>query len=456
MKKKILESILFNKIEWLKIIKKKKPLHNFMHLIKKTNNNFKNSLKNNFPAFIFEIKKTSPSLGKICKNFNIHKIVNSYNKYASAISVITEEKYFHGNIKYLKKVRKNTNLPILCKDFFIDDYQIYLSRYYGADAILLILSILNNYQYKRFSRIAKSMNLKILTEINNVKELNRAIFLNAEIIGINNRNLNDFSININTTKILSPLIPKNKIIISESGIKNNIIVNELKKYVNGFLIGSSVMSENNINLKIKKIIFGNNKICGLIKKKDAEISEKNGAIYGGLIFVKSSKRNISIKNAINIINYNFLKYIGVFQNEDFYKIKDITNKLNLHAVQLHGNENQKYINSLKSILNKNTKIWKAVCIKNDLPNYKFDNVDKIIFDNYVPGSGNSFNWSILNNINLKNIFLSGGINIKNFHNALKFKPYGLDFNSGVEKNGIKNHNKIKKLFNKIKTTLIKN
>lgn len=139
-------------------------------------------------------------------------------------------------------MRNNVYQPILCKDFFIDSYQVYLARYYKADAILLMLSILDNKQYMMLYNIAKELNMEVLTEVNNTTELHRAIQLNALIIGINNRNLHDLSIDLNRTKILSPLI-KNRIIISESGITENAQIKELSKMVHGFLIGSSLMSK---------------------------------------------------------------------------------------------------------------------------------------------------------------------------------------------------------------------
>ncbi|WP_343154561.1 bifunctional indole-3-glycerol-phosphate synthase TrpC/phosphoribosylanthranilate isomerase TrpF [Buchnera aphidicola (Pseudoregma panicola)] len=455
MNKNFLKNILYHKKEHIKTIKKKFPLKSFKHFIKKTELNFKNSFSKKEISFILEIKRSSPSLGVICKNFNIQKIVNCYNKYASSISVVTEEKYFNGKLKYLKYVRKNTKLPILCKDFFIDDYQIYLSRFLGADAILLMLSILKDVEYIKFSKIAKSMNLGILTEVNNENEIERAINLKSEIFGINNRNLKDLSIDIKKTKKLSKFIPKNNIIISESGILNNKNVNYLKKYVNGFLIGSSIMSKNNIDLSVKKIIFGNNKICGITRKKDIIYSSDNGAIYIGIIFVKSSNRYVNYKNVEKLFYYSHIKYVGVFKNENIYKIKYISEKFNLYAIQLHGEENQEYINILRKILNKNINIWKAIGIKNSIPYINFKNIDYIVLDNTIPGSGKTFNWNLLKNINKKKIFLSGGINIKNLKKALNLKCHGLDLNSGLEKKvGIKDKKKIYKLFYTIKNNII--
>jgi indole-3-glycerol phosphate synthase/phosphoribosylanthranilate isomerase len=321
-----------------------------------------------------------------------------------------------------------------------------LARYYNADAILLMLSVLNDVQYIELSRIAKELNMGILTEINNLEELKRAIKLNASVIGINNRNLHDLSIDLNRTRSLSPLI-KNRIIISESGIKTHHQIKELSKIVNGFLIGSSLMRKKNLETDIKSLIIGDNKICGLTRIIDAKIVENCGAVYGGLIFAKNSLRKINKKIAKKIIFDNSLRFVGVFQNQDIETIIDIAEQLSLYAVQLHGSEDQDYINMLRRRLCKNIRIWKAFSIQSTLPLLNLNNVDKYIFDSGSGGTNRAFNWSILKGSILDNVILAGGINTNNFLIASQFNCSGLDFNSGVEKSpGIKDHKKINLIF----------
>lgn len=449
MHETILHKIIRDKANWIQNRKKKEPFEYIKNKINIKTRNFYDSLKNKNPCFILECKKASPSLGVIKKNFDLLEIANVYKRYASAVSVLTDEKYFYGNLKFINIIKNYLSQPILCKDFFIDPYQVYLARYYNADAILLMLSILNNEQYIVLSTIAKKLNMGILTEINNITELNRAIQLNAEIIGINNRNLHDLSIDLNRTRTLSSLI-KNKIIISESGITKNSQIKEFSKIVNGFLIGSSLMSKKNLAISTKSLIFGNNKICGLTRSIDAQASEKYGAIYGGLIFAENSPRKIAKNTAKNIVLRSNLKYIGVFQNQDINIILEIASELYLHAIQLHGNENQKYINVLRKKLSKNIKIWKAFSIQSKPPLLNWNNIDKYLFDSYSGGSNTSFNWSILKDCKLNNVILAGGININNCSLASQMNCAGLDFNSGVEVSpGIKDTKKIKLIFQKL-------
>ncbi|CAL4042987.1 bifunctional indole-3-glycerol-phosphate synthase TrpC/phosphoribosylanthranilate isomerase TrpF [Buchnera aphidicola] len=451
MQQTILQEIIKNKLIWLKINKKKQPLINFKNKIQKTNRNFYQSIKNVHPFFILECKQSSPSSGIIRKKFDIVDICHIYKKYASVISVLTDKQYFNGKLEFIPKVSAIVSQPILCKDFFIDPYQVYLARYYQADAILLMLSILSDQEYKVLSKIATDMNMGILTEVNNKIELNRAILLKAKVIGINNRNLHDFSIDLNRTKIMAPLIPNDIKIVSESGINNYSQIRELSKLVHGFLIGSSLMLQKDLDMAIRKMIMGDNKICGLTREKDAVISKRYGAIYGGLIFVKNSKRYINENVAIKIIDSANLNYVGVFRNEHISYILTLSKLLNLKAIQLHGNEDQNYINKLRVQLPYEIEIWKACGIKNISPNYNFKNVNYYIFDNSDGGSGKSFNWSILSNCNLSNVILAGGLNSKNCIFASKLGCAGLDFNSGVEDDfGKKNSKKIASVFHSLR------
>lgn len=163
-------------------------------------------------GFILECKKASPSKGLIRADFDPKAICQIYDKYAAAISVLTDEKYFQGKFEYLKIVTDTVNCPVLNKDFFVDVYQVYLARYYGADAILLMLSVLSDAQYIELASVAQQYNLAILTEISNDEERDRAITLNAKLIGINNRNLRDLSTDIARTFDYAPTLPRKSVV----------------------------------------------------------------------------------------------------------------------------------------------------------------------------------------------------------------------------------------------------
>ncbi|TDT71868.1 indole-3-glycerol phosphate synthase [Hypnocyclicus thermotrophus] len=210
--------------------------------------NFYNAMKKEGLSIIGEVKKASPSKGIIRESFNPIEIAKEYNNIVDAMSILTEENFFMGKAEYLKDISNNVDIPLLRKDFIIDPIQIYEAKYLGASAILLIVSILSDDEIKNFYSLAKELELDCLVEIHNLKELNRALNIDVDIIGINNRNLKDFSVSLNTTLELSQYIEKNKILISESGIFDKNDIKHLKKgNIDGILVGESFMKSSNIN-----------------------------------------------------------------------------------------------------------------------------------------------------------------------------------------------------------------
>ena len=447
----ILAKIVESKKKWLFAKKRTFPLNIFKDDVVKTDRNFYEALTSDKAVFILECKKGSPSKGVIRRKFDLDEISQVYKNYANAISILTDEEFFMGSFANLEIVRNQVDQPILCKDFMIDEYQVYLARYYKADAILLMLSVLSDELYKKLAKVANKLGMGIVTEVSNEGELHRAIALKAKVIGINNRNLRDLSIDLNTTRILAPKIPKGTIVISESGIYKNQEVRDLRKYVNGFLIGSSIMGERNLELAVRKIVYGFNKICGLTTIENAQKAYNAGAVYGGLIFVKESPRNIEFAMAKKIVGKVKLNYVGVFANANIKEIVDSSYSLKLNAVQLHGDENQEYINTLKSRLHKNCHIWKAYGVEKSMPEF-FENVDYHLLDTKIAGksggTGKAFDWELIKDA--KNIILSGGLNSNNIGKAIELKCSAYDLNSGVEsKPGEKDEQKLKRVFDRI-------
>ena len=226
----------------------------------KNNRNFKELIinsqdkKNN--NIIAEIKKASPSAGVIIKDYFPEIIAADYEKSGvGAISILTENTFFQGDLDHLSLINKKTNLPILRKDFIIDPYQILESKVYQADAILLIVSILSDNQIKDFINLAKQYRLDCLIETHTEEDLNRAINIGYPIIGINNRNLKNLSVNINNTLNLIKKIPKEFIVVTESGIKSRTDIDKYNDVgVFNFLIGESILKSPNINVKIREFL----------------------------------------------------------------------------------------------------------------------------------------------------------------------------------------------------------
>lgn len=207
-------------------------------------------------SLIAEIKRQSPSQGIIRQDFNVQGIAKDYQDASvQAISILTEEDFFSGSISYLNEVRNIVSIPILRKDFILEPYQIYESRYFGADAILLIADLLSREKLSQLMQIANDLGLDCLVELHTEKELKKVLQLGVPLIGINNRDLHTLEVDFKTTQRLFPLIPKEKIVVVESGIKSHQDVLFLKILgVSAVLIGEAFMEAEDIKEKVKDLM----------------------------------------------------------------------------------------------------------------------------------------------------------------------------------------------------------
>ncbi len=257
----ILHEILRNKMEELKHSKKSVPLNDLKARLRDVEapRLFKEAVKReqSHPVnLIAEIKKASPSEGIIKKDFNVSEIISIYDRKAvNAVSVLTDQRFFKGRLDYLGIVRQKTVKPLLRKDFIIDEYQVYESRAGGADAILLIVTALDKHHLTDLLGLSKELSLECLVEVHNLKELDTALSCEADIIGINNRNLNTLQISLSTTFELVKDIPEGKIIVSESGIntRNDVKAIEAVK-VDAILVGTTLMKAQDIGVKIDELL----------------------------------------------------------------------------------------------------------------------------------------------------------------------------------------------------------
>ena len=247
----ILKKIIKNKEKKIEILKKSFLIDDLNEKISKINNffNFKdkilNNEKSNKISIIAEIKKASPSAGIIIEDYDPVKIANIYNKNKSTcLSVLTEEDFFLGNLIHISKIKEKINLPILCKDFFVDKFQISLSKSYGADAILIILAGVSDKLANDLYEEALKLNMSVIVEVHTIEEAKKALLFENALIGINNRDLKTLKTEINTTYDIHNILINHKgPLISESGIKNKEDLLEINKKTNikNFLIGESLL-----------------------------------------------------------------------------------------------------------------------------------------------------------------------------------------------------------------------
>ena len=407
--------------------------------------------------FIMECKSASPSLGLIRDHYEPGAIARVYSRYASAISVLCEPERFGGDYDHLQTVALSTHLPVLCKDFIIDPIQVYAARYFGADAILLMMSIVDDETYSELKQLADSLGLDVLTEAITEEEVARATAFGVDVIGINNRNLHDLTIDLDRTAQLAPHIPGGKVIVSESGIRDNHTVRQLGAHANAFLVGSQLTGTPDIDRACRELVFGTNKVCGLTTWSAAQAARAAGAVYGGLIFEEASPRTVSRETAHDIIAHEpDLSYVAVSRRTtgwDELAFEGV-DALQIHAPYQGSTEAElDLIASVRAVAGER-QVWRAIDMTAphgpSLAIALADAADMLILDSGPGGTGTSFDWSTVPAAVKDKALLAGGLNLSNLTDALRVGTLGLDLNSGVENNGRKDTGLIARTFNTIR------
>jgi len=407
--------------------------------------------------FIMECKSASPSLGLIRDHYEPGAIARVYSRYASAISVLCEPERFGGDYDHLQTVALSTHLPVLCKDFIIDPIQVYAARYFGADAILLMMSIVDDETYSELKQLADALGLDVLTEAITEEEVARAAAFGVDVIGINNRNLHDLTIDLDRTAQLAPHIPGGKVIVSESGIRDNHTVHRLGAHANAFLVGSQLTGTPNIDRACRELVFGSNKVCGLTTWSAAQAARAAGAVYGGLIFEEASPRTVSRETAHDIIAHEpDLSYVAVSRRTtgwDELAFEGV-DALQIHAPFQGSTEAElDLIASVRAVAGER-QVWRAIDMTAphgpSLATTLADAADMLILDSGPGGTGTAFDWSTVPAAVKDKALLAGGLNLSNLTDALRVGTLGLDLNSGVENNGRKDTGLIARTFNTIR------
>jgi len=429
--------------------------------------------------FICEVKKASPSKGIIAEHFPYLEIAKEYEVAgAAAISVLTEPDFFKGDKTYLQEIASTVKIPVLRKDFIIDEYQIYQAKVWGASAILLICACLDVPTLTKFRELADSLGLSSLVEAHDEHEVQMAIDCGARIIGVNNRNLKDFTVDVQNSVRLRNLVQDDVIFVSESGLETPEDIQVLRDNNIGVaLMGETFMRSPN---KIEKLayLYGPTyytpkvKMCGISKVETIPAVVEAKPDYMGLVFA-SSKRQVTVDQAKTLVeelhkqytkrynngaeqsNDDEIKTVGVFVNETLENLVSIAKEANLDAVQLHGDEDEAFIQSLKE--RTNVEVWKAVQIRSaaDAEVWIDSSADMLLFDAYHKdergGTGEVFDWTSLDEFE-RPFMLAGGIDGTNVARAIRtVRPYGIDISSGIETNGVKDDEKIKAFTNIVRT-----
>ena len=438
--------------------------------------------------FICEVKKASPSKGIIAEHFPYLDIAKEYEVAgAAAISVLTEPDFFKGDKKYLQEIASTVKIPVLRKDFIIDEYQIYQAKLWGASAILLICACLDVPTLTKFRELADSLGLSSLVEAHDEHEVQMAIDCGARIIGVNNRNLKDFTVDVQNSVRLRNLVQDDVIFVSESGLETPEDIQVLRDNNIGVaLMGETFMRSPN---KVEKLayLYGPTyytpkvKMCGISKVETIPAIVDAKPDYMGLVFAPS-KRQVTVEQAKtlveelykqNVVGNNSeaeqtesvtsldtassktIKTVGVFVNETIDNLLKIAEEVKLDVIQLHGDEVESFIQILKE--QSNVEVWKAVQVRSaaDAEKWIDSSADMLLFDAYHKdergGTGEVFDWSSLDEFE-RPFMLAGGIDSTNVARAIRtVRPYGIDISSGIETNGVKDNEKMKAFTNIVRT-----
>ena len=388
--------------------------------------------------FIMEVKRASPSQGLLRDQADPQSIAAAYAGAADAVSVLTDNPFFHGSLDDLAKVRLVFDGPILAKDFVVDPRQVPEARRHGADAVLAMLSVLTPAEAEQVIAEARRLGMEVIVEVHDEAQVEQALALDAPIIGINNRDLHTLEVDLAVTERLAPLIPADRLVVAESGIGGRADVDRLAGHADAFLVGSSLMRSPDPGRAARSLAFGRVKVCGLTSAADARLAAGR-ATHGGMIFVAESRRRISRSEALPVAEAaraSGLETVGVFRNTRLMQVAETARALALDVVQLHGEEDPDYIAALRNLVGGDTEIWAVSAVGARQP-YRRTGADRTIYDSErdgrCGGTGRAFDWARLRDSGaLGADVVAGGLFPGNAAAAARLGAFALDVNSGVE------------------------
>ena len=381
--------------------------------------------------FIFEYKRRSPSEGLLSSALEPAAVARAYTGVADAMSVLTDARFFGGSLADLAAARTAFDGPILAKDFIVDVAQVAEARIARADAVLAILSVLDDGEARQVMTEAERLGMDVLVEVHDESEMRRAVALGAALIGINNRDLKSFRTDLSVTERLAGLAG-DALVISESGIATRADIDRLAPHVDGFLIGSTPMRSGDPHGEARALAFGRVKLCGL--RTAADLDAAAPAAFAGLVFVPGTPRDVTLDQALEAIAgaKHAPPLVAVFRSQ----VTDIIGKLPLKAIQLHHPAYD--APSVTSI-----ETWLA-----ETPGDPIKSADRILFDNGPGGTGQSFDWTkIQHRPELPTALIAGGIGAHNVVAARAVGAFAIDIGSAMDETpGVKSHHKIAALF----------
>ncbi len=422
---------------------------------------------------IAEVKRASPSKGLLAPDLDPVELARTYEANgASVISVLTEPHFFLGSLEFLTAIKAAVSVPVLRKDFIVDEYQVYEARAWGADLLLLICAILDDAQLRHLLHVAHALRMHCLVEVHSQAEAQRAVAAGAAIIGVNSRDLVTFEMHPHLIRELRQLIPADRVVVAESGIHSAADARRLARYdVQAMLVGEALVVSDDVPTQMHTLLQGANqntqvKICGLRQPEHIDAAIEAGADMLGLVFYKPSHRYIPPLQVPALIaasqrfthsasDHTTPDLVGLFVNEEADYINEVTEQAGLHFVQLHGNESPEFCQKIKR------PVIKA------LPAHDQDGLMRardyqsvawrLLLDTPTDGwggSGITHDWELARNVaQTYSILLAGGLTPENIAEAIqRVRPWGVDVSSGVETQKQKDVGKIHAFIEHVRAT----
>jgi indole-3-glycerol phosphate synthase/phosphoribosylanthranilate isomerase/anthranilate synthase/indole-3-glycerol phosphate synthase/phosphoribosylanthranilate isomerase len=439
---------------------------------------FANALRpitGNPARLIGEIKRASPSKGVIAESFNPIAQAKAYERGgAAAISVLTEPHFFQGSLEHLRAIREAVTLPVLRKDFIFDAYQVYEARAAGADALLLIVALLENATLRELLTLTRELGMEALVEAHDADEVRRAVAVGSSVIGVNSRDLRTFGLETAIVENLRPLVPRDRVFVAESGIQNQVDATRARAWgADAILVGEALMradAPETLTGSLATAPGGGSiaeffefkrrpfvKICGIVTPEQAIFAHEHWVSALGLVFAPMAPdhRRVTVDQAATIMAATFYGegvqgYIGVFVNESAQTIAAIVDTLHLDAVQLSGDETPDECAQVAAITGR--AVLKALRPRTEPDLARLDEyalTGAIICldtpkDGVYGGTGETGDWALAREAARRwPVILSGGLTPDNIADALNaIHPRGVDVSSGVETNKEKDLDKI--------------
>jgi len=400
------------------------------------------------PALIAEIKRASPSRGPLVEDFDPLQLAHIYQRNgAAAISVLTDARYFQGHLSFLTAVRRAVQLPVLRKDFVFDQYQVYEARAAGADAILLIVAMLEDYALRGLYRLTRSLGMEALVEVHDEEELARALQIEPRLVGINNRNLHTFEVDLETTARLRPLIPPEAAVVAESGIHTPADVSRLAAIgADAMLVGESLVVAQDTGAQVRRLAIPSAtrvKICGFTNLPDAHAALDAGADMLGFNFYPQSKRYIEPARCAAIVkglrdHGAPVTTVGVFVNASRDEVASIMTTCGLDLAQIHGDEPPEFVAAFGGQAFKGLRPESPDGARSDATRFARAEAPALLVDARRPGeyggTGHTGDWDLARELAAQYpILLAGGLTPDNVTAAVaQVHPWGVDVASGVE------------------------